>query len=1335
MAPPAAAADGAGAASSSGPAAARSSKLYMMVNGKEYSVGAGQVDPEQTLLSFLREKGLTGTKLGCGEGGCGACTVTVSSFDSHVGKVVHKAVNACIAPVCAMDGCNVLTVEGIGQTYNTMHPVQKRLADCHGSQCGYCTPGFVMSMYSLLRNKAEPSKHDVEHALDGNLCRCTGYRPILDAFKTFCCKDGEESKPAKDGTVPPYMDKPEIELPAQLMPASFKPQSLVLTGSKSVWHRPTSLDEFLSIKQSVPTVKMVAGNSELEIERKFRGSSWQTLLCPSHVPELNVLDVQADGIRIGSATTLTRVKECMELCIKTMRKEQTYTCKAIVHQLQWFAGNQVRNVGSMGGNVANASPISDLNPVLMSSGSKMTLIKTDGTTREMLVRDFFKERMYRQTHLAPDEVIKDFYIPFTANGEISEAYKTSRRRDDDIAIVTAGLRVKLNKTEQGHVVQEAGIAYGGMAASTVNAKKTEAFLVGKVWSKETVMAAMQVLAEDLPLDPGAPGGMIEYRRTLCSSFLFKFFNFVLAEVSPHLVAADEKCASVPYSRPLSSGLQHGKDTSNNYICDPVEGPFRVDGGVGTSQKHAAADLHCTGEAQYTDDIPNPPGGLYGGLVLSTKAHARIIDVDPSPALALPGVVGYFDHKDVDGENTHGAVILDEEVFVTEKVTCVGLPIGIIVAENQALARRAASLVKVTYEELPYITTIEEAIEAKSFIGDTARIQCGNVDSLFANLPAGVKVVEGEARIGGQEHFYLETNATLVVPGEKNEFTVYTSSQNPTKTSNFVSRALGVDKNRVVCKMKRMGGGFGGKETRSVFVAMTVAVAAKKLHRPVRISLDRDTDMCITGQRHPFLSKYKVAYAPDGKIVAVDIKLFSNGGMSLDLSRPVLERAIFHVENAYEIPNLRVEGLVCRTNLPSNTAFRGFGGPQGLIACEIYMEHVARELKMDVDAVRELNLYKNRGSVTPYGQPLVDCHAKEMWNQVKASADLGARKAQVQSFNDQNRWVKRGFATTPVKFGMSFTAKFMNQASALVHVYTDGTVLVNHGGTEMGQGLHTKMAQIAATELGVPLDKVHISETATDKCANTLPTAASVGADLNGFAVQDACKQINKRLEPLRAKNPGASLDTLALAAFLDRIDLSAHGFYKTPDIGYNFETQEGKPFHYFAYGVAATEVEVDILTGDYTVLRTDIVHDVGSSLNPAVDIGQVEGGFVQGQGLFTMEEMVWTKTGSLFTKGPSTYKIPSANDIPIDFRVSLFDDAPNRRTIFSSKGVGEPPLNLAMSVYFAIKDAVASARRDNGLEGYFRMDSPATGERIRLACGDALLRQFAPKDILANGSW
>ena len=818
-----------------------------------------------------------------------------------------------------------------------------------------------------------------------------------------------------------------------------------------------------------------------------------------------------------------------------------------------------------------------------------------------------------------------------------------------------------------HVLPQIGKALTDETLSYVHTQ------IGKPLSHETLKAALDILPEDLPLEPTAPGGMIEYRRTMAASFFFKFFLQVMREVTPAQVDSADVSATLDYQRPVSHGLQHFKETGHKIIQDAagqapiftstlnmflyskytraltcgifvqaVTGPFDVPNGVGKAHKHMAADLQVSGEAFYLDDMP---GGLYGGIVQSAKSRARIKSVDPSMALKLEGVHGYFDHKDVEGSNAWGAIIWDEEVFATTDVYTTGQPIGIIVADSHALARKAAGLVKVEYEVLDAILTIEEAIAANSFIGDAAVVKRGDAESV---LKSAKNVVEGEVRIGGQEHFYLETQASMVVPGENDEFTVYASTQNPTKTSNFVAACIGVPKNKVVCKVKRMGGGFGGKETRSVYLSMALAVAAQKTGKAVRCMLDRDTDMCTAGQRHPFLLKYKVAYSDDGMLLAADCYLFANGGFSMDLSRPVLDRALFHVENAYNIPNLRVTGRVCRTNLPSNTAFRGFGGHQGIVSAETYVEHVARALGRPPEEIREKNLYASRGAVTHYNQELVDCHIREMWGKLKESSDFATRRAAVDAFNQSNRWKKRGLSMMPVKFGMSFTAKFMNQASALVHVYTDGTVLVSHGGTEMGQGLHTKMCQIAAAELGVPLDKVFVSETSTDKCANTHPTAASVGADINGMAVQDACKQITARLEKFRLKDPKMSFKDIAMAAWLDRVDLSAHGFYKTPDLGFDFNTGEGRAFHYHAYGVAACEVEVDVLSGDYQTLRADILHDVGDSLNPAIDIGQVEGAFVQGLGLFTLEEMVWLKNGQLFTRGPSTYKVslsPTASPV------------------------------------------------------------------------------------------
>ena len=568
----------------------------------------------------------------------------------------------------------------------------------HGSQCGFCTPGFVMSMYSLLRNNATPSAAEVEHAIDGNLCRCTGYRPILDAFKTFCpanptpwATQEEVSSPTargtcckvvKDGEVPPYASQPEVAFPAQLMPGAFRSADLRLEGDACTWHRPVSLAGCLALKASHPHAKIVVGNSELEIERKFRNSSWEQLICTTHVPELNVLEDGSAGLTIGASTTLTRITHMLEHLLETQPAFTTQAYKAMLAQLKWFAGTPVRNVAAIGGNVANASPISDLNPVLMACKAVFTLVKVDGSTRDMPARDFFKERMYRQTHMAPDELLLKIFVPKTRQMEFCNGYKASRRRDDDIAIVTCGMRMAVESTAQGVMISEAGFAYGGMAASSVNARITEAFLVraaaacglrcaarerrclsdwrglisgwsgqvGKALSHETLQAALKLLADDLPLDPTAPGGMIEYRRTMSASFFFKFFLTVMREATPDQLEAADLSGTLDYSRPVSHGLQHYKETGHKIITDPagqaVTGPFDVSKGVGKAAKHVAADLHVSGEAVYLDDMPTT--GYYGHIVGSTKSRARILSVDASAALALEGVHGYFDHKDVEG---------------------------------------------------------------------------------------------------------------------------------------------------------------------------------------------------------------------------------------------------------------------------------------------------------------------------------------------------------------------------------------------------------------------------------------------------------------------------------------------------------------------------------------------------------------------------------------------------------------------------------------------------------------------------------------------------------------
>lgn len=1099
------------------------------------------------------------------------------------------------------------------------------------------------------------------------------------------------------------------------------------------WFRPVSLSSLLALKAAHPDAKIVCGNTEVGVEVKFKKLTYPTLIAGTHVPELTEVTVRPDAIVLGASVNLSTLEEvCLEQAAARPVHEGS-GLRAIAEQLRWFAGRQIRNVSAIGGNVVTGSPISDLNPLWISCGATFVAVSAARGRRSIPARAFFKG--YRKVDLQPDEVLLAVELPVTAKYEYVHEFKQSHRRDDDIAIVTAGMRVRFAPDAAapgGFVAAEVHIALGGMAPMTVPAPKAEAALAGKPWEDGALQAALAALAEDVPLPKGVPGGMSEYRQSLAASFLFKFYVFAaqaLEKDAPGYTAAlteaDRSALPTPLYRPAVRGLQYTTVRDGKEVGQPI--------------MHASAELQVTGEAKYVDDIPVPAGMLHAALVLSEKPHARIT-VDASAARAAPGVAGYYGSADVPGGNDIGAILHDEEVFATDTVTCAHQIIGIVVADTEAHAQAAAQLVKVTYEELPAILSVDDAIEAGSFFeapGLTDHgLESGDVDGAMAGA---AHVLEGVVRCGGQEHFYLEPHSTLMVPYEGEEMHMFSSTQCPDKHQRLVSHVLGLPASKVVCRTKRLGGGFGGKETRSAFIACAAAVPAYHLRRPVRVVCDRDVDMCISGQRHAFKGEYKVGFDADGRILALDMMLYNNAGNSLDLSGAIMDRALLHSDSVYRIPNLRVNGKVCKTNMPSNTAFRGFGGPQGVLLAEMWMERVAAHVGRPLREVQELNMYE-ANDMTHFGQRLVRSQAKACWQQALGSAGFDERRAAVDAFNAGSRYRKRGLAASGVKFGISFTATFMNQAGALVHLYRDGTCLVSHGGTEMGQGLHTKMAQVAATVLGISTSQVFIAETATDKVPNASPTAASASSDLYGAAVKNACMQLSERLKPVReAKGPDASFAEVCDAAYFEQIDLSAHGFYKTPDIYMDWDKKSGVPFNYFCYGAAVTEVEVDCLTGDTQVLRTDIVMDVGDSLNPALDVGQVEGGYVQGMGWLLLEELKWgdkehpwIRPGQLFTRGPGAYKIPSVNDVPTDFRVALLHNAPNPSAVYSSKAVGEPPFLLANGAFFAVKDAVRAARLAAGHEGYVHMDAPATPERVRMACADAVSARFAGPDLRPN---
>ncbi|RRW26117.1 xanthine dehydrogenase molybdopterin binding subunit [Stutzerimonas stutzeri] len=750
-------------------------------------------------------------------------------------------------------------------------------------------------------------------------------------------------------------------------------------------------------------------------------------------------------------------------------------------------------------------------------------------------------------------------------------------------------------------------------------------------------------------------------------------------------------------------------------------------GVGRSVKHDSAPKHVSGEAVYVDDRLEFPNQLHVYARMSERAHARIVRIDTSPCYQIPGVAIAITAKDVPGQLDIGAVMPGDPLLADGKVEFIGQPVIAVAADSLETARKAAMAAIIEYEDLEPVLDVVEALHKKHFVLDSHTHKRGDSATALASAP---RRLQGSLHIGGQEHFYLETQVSSVMPTEDGGMIVYTSTQNPTEVQKLVAEVLGVPMNKIVIDMRRMGGGFGGKETQAAGPACLCAVIAHLTGRPTKMRLPRMEDMTMTGKRHPFYVEYDVGFDDDGLLHGIEIDLAGNCGYSPDLSGSIVDRAMFHSDNAYYLGDATINGHRCKTNLASNTAYRGFGGPQGMVAIEEIMDAVARELGKDPLEVRKRNYYgKTERNVTHYYQTVEHNMLEEMTAELEASSDYAKRREDIRAFNAASPILKKGLALTPVKFGISFTASFLNQAGALVHVYTDGSIHLNHGGTEMGQGLNTKVAQVVAEVFQVDIERIQITATNTDKVPNTSPTAASSGADLNGKAAQNAAQTIKQRLvefaarkwqifeEDVEFKNGQVrlrdhyiSFEELIQQAYFGQVSLSSTGFYRTPKIYYDRSQARGRPFYYFAYGAACSEVIVDTLTGEYKMLRSDILHDVGASLNPAIDIGQVEGGFVQGLGWLTMEELVWNDKGKLMTNGPASYKIPAVADMPLDLRVKLVENRRNPEdTVFHSKAVGEPPFMLGISVWCAIKDAVASLA---DYRAQPQIDAPATPERV-----------------------
>ncbi len=1238
--------------------------LEFTLNGRH--VRAENVSPNTTLLEFLRSSGLTGSKEGCAEGDCGACSVALVEKNSD-GDPAYRAINSCLVPICMLAGREVISVEGIARE-KKLHPVQQKMVECHGSQCGYCTPGFIASLFEGYYRDNISEVDQLDDQLCGNLCRCTGYRSIREAaIEAFAEKS---------------LVRREDFFASRLEKGDFSLKEICYKNNGEVFYRPTSLADLLQLLKKFPNARMIAGATELglEITKKFK--TFPCLISVEAVAELKEIKRTESEWQIGAAVTLTQIEEMLG-------KE----FPALAKMLRVFGSRQIRNRATMGGNIVTASPIGDSAPVLLALDARV-IIASPHDERKIPIDQFFIA--YRRTALQAGEVLKTIIIPRhdSANGLTVKAdwFKVSKRREMDISTVAACFRIELDAQ---NIVRRARLAYGGVAAMPSRALKAEQILSGREWNASTVLAVLPVLENEFtPISDVR--GEANFRRKLISNLFKKFFSAQPQKASAKINFT--KCVS---TRPAP---------------------------------HESAHKHVTGEATYTDDQTAGRNMLEVWPVCSPHARARILRRDASAARKMPGIVAVLLAEDIPGLNDVGAIRHDEILLADKEVLFHGHLIALVVGETHAACRAAAAEVIVEYELLPPVLKIEDAIAQNSFHTEPNYIRRGEIVSALHNSPL---TLEGEFSFGGQEHFYLESQAAWAEKGEDGSMLVVSSTQHPSEVQHIIAHLLAIPVNQVVVQSPRMGGGFGGKETQAATPAALAALAASITGKPVRVRFNRDQDMMLTGKRHPFYAKFKVGFDAEGMLMAAQVELISNGGWSLDLSMPVTDRAVFHLDNSYYIPNVEFSGRVAKTNLASNTAFRGFGGPQGMLVMEEIVDRVSRSLNLPAEKVREQNLYRGKGetNTTHYGQEIEDNRIQQIWKELKTNSSFEKRREEIAKWNSKSPHLKRGLALTPVKFGISFTVTHLNQAGALVLIYQDGTIQINHGGTEMGQGIHTNMATIAAKELGITSDKIRVMPTSTDKVPNTSATAASCGTDLNGAAVKNACEILRERLfavaENLLLEKSGRKPKQIVFAdntvfdvdlpekvltfaqvvqkAYFERISLSATGFYRTPEIHYDRAMGRGRPFHYFAVGAAVAEVEVDGYTGLTQVVRIDILHDVGDSINPGINRGQIEGGFVQGMGWLTNEELKWNEKGALLTHSPDTYKIPAIGDVPTEFNVKFLENATQKNTIHGSKAVGEPPLMLAISVREAIRDAVAAFGPGN-VE--VDLPSPSTCEAI-----------------------
>jgi len=1342
-----------------GSAAPAPPAVVLAVNGERYE--AAGVDPSTTLLEFLRTRTpVRGPKLGCGEGGCGACVVLVSKYDPATDEVSESSVSSCLTLLHSVDRCSVTTSEGIGNIKDGYHPVQQRLSGFHASQCGFCTPGMCMSIFAALvkadkaaDRPAPPAgfskltTSEAEKAISGNLCRCTGYRPIVDACKSFAadvdledlglnCFWKKGSEPAEVSKLPGYNSGAVCTFPEFLksdINASVEQANNALVPiSDDGWYRPKSIDELHRLFESNSfdenSVKIVASNTgsgvykDQDLHDKY--------IDIKGIPELSVINRSSKGIELGSVVSISKAIDVLSDGNLVFRK--------IADHLNKVASPFVRNTATIGGNIIMAQRLqfpSDIATVLLAAGSTVTIQVASKrlclTLEEFLQQPPCDSRTLLLSIFIPDRV---------SDGITFETFRAAPRPcGNAVSYVNSAF---LARSSGGDHIEDICLAFGAYGADhAIRARKVEDFLKGKSVTSSVILEAVQLLKETISPSEGTTHP--EYRISLAVSFLFTFLSSLANSLNE---ATEINVPNGSYMNGVTNGsvehspVDHLKADINDLpIRSRQEMIFNDEyKPVGKPMKKTGAELQASGEAVYVDDIPAPKDCLYGAFIYSTHPYAHVKGVNFKTSLASKKVIAVITAKDIPtgGENIGSTFpkLGDEPLFADPVAEFAGQNIGVVIAETQRYAYMAAKQAVIDYstENLqPPILTIEDAIQRNSYFQVPPSLAPKPVGDYNQGMSeADHKIISAEVKLGSQYYFYMETQVALAIPDEDNCITIYSSTQIPEVTQNVVARCLGIPFHNVRLITRRVGGGFGGKAMKAIHVACACAVAAFKLRRPVRMYLDRKTDMIIAGGRHPMKVKYSVGFKSDGKITALHLDLGINSGISPDVS-PLMPPAIIGALKKYNWGNLAFDAKVCKTNVSSKSAMRGPGDVQGSFIAEAIIEHVASALSVDTNTIRRKNLHDYKSLAVFYGESAGEASTYSlatMFDKLASSPDYQHRAEMVEHFNRSNMWKKRGISCVPITYEVR-----LRPTPGKVSIMNDGSIAVEVGGVEIGQGLWTKVKQMTAFGLGqlctdggeCLLDKVRVIQADTLSMIQGGFTGGSTTSETSCEAVRLSCAALVDRLKPIKesleAKTGTVEWSAIIAQASMASVNLSAHAYW-TPDPSFS---------SYLNYGAAISEVEVDVLTGATTILRSDLVYDCGQSLNPAVDLGQVEGAFVQGVGFFTNEEYATNSDGMVINDGTWTYKIPTVDTIPKQFNVELINSARDQKRVLSSKASGEPPLLLACSVHCAMREAIRAARKEFSVctgpansAVTFQMDVPATMPVVKELCGLDVVERY-----------